>query len=841
MGKIPFKVSARAARLIGRENVSNAESAVVELVKNSYDADANYCLLFLCNEYQGIPLTMSYEEYNYLNSFTDLSIYYTQNDEEYILNEGKENDINLVEFLSTFNVLYILDDGNGMSKEVIENQWMTIGTNNKEKNYISQKGRIQTGAKGIGRFALDRLGSGCTMYTKEKVENQGYIWSVEWDEFEKSNVVLNEVYADLNPVNEKDFEKYIKENILDKIDFSEYEEEQIEGLKHINFNKGTVFEIRGLRDNWDKKSVNKLYNSLDSLIPPREEKIFDIYLFTLKGEKYGAVKATICNEFDYKLVATVDNDLNVKITIYRDELDKARIDKDLFQMKEFQKYPYDKDTFEKGYFTEEYPLSYFLPKCAEEELHSLKNFTFTMYYMKRDFGEDDFKKFNYKHFNPTLRRDWLNRYGGVKIFRDNFRVRPYGEANSTAFDWLSLGARVQRSPAGVGKRSGAWRVRANQISGTISISRENNVFEDKSSREGLQETKSFDDFKTLIVQLINEFEKDRQKIMRGIRALYEEKSERTIIKEQGKNLAEQTIKTQEQRNSDIKDKPSGGSPETQKIIEQLEKDKLLLAQSYKIIEETIEEKENELKLLRALAGTGIALTSLAHEIKTLSAPLVTKNQHLKRLLNQTGIEMNKLNEINLFIDAMSEKDRVLKGWLDVALNIVSKDKRKRNKINVFDVISKILKAWDPPLKDKNILYEIVKDDHITIEWRAHIIDIESIINNLVINSIIALQQKTHLGDRKIKITLKALIEKNCFEMIFEDNGPGLSKEIRDKNDIFMPLFSTRSEDGTGLGLWIVKTIVEEYRGEVVIEDNESGFGMKFKFPLRKGEGITIEV
>ena len=43
--KIPFKVSARTAKLIGLENFSTEEGAVVELVKNTYDADANNCIL----------------------------------------------------------------------------------------------------------------------------------------------------------------------------------------------------------------------------------------------------------------------------------------------------------------------------------------------------------------------------------------------------------------------------------------------------------------------------------------------------------------------------------------------------------------------------------------------------------------------------------------------------------------------------------------------------------------------------------------------------------------------------------------------------------------------------
>lgn len=114
MAKIPFNVDAYTARLIGRENVSKLEGAVVELVKNTYDADATYCIL-------------------YYDEKTD--------------------------------VLYLADNGSGMTEDIIKNHWMTIGRSSKKENFVSQKGRIQTGEKGIGRFALDRIADSCQMLT----------------------------------------------------------------------------------------------------------------------------------------------------------------------------------------------------------------------------------------------------------------------------------------------------------------------------------------------------------------------------------------------------------------------------------------------------------------------------------------------------------------------------------------------------------------------------------------------------------------------------------------------------------------------------------------------------
>ena len=117
MSQIPFTVSARTAKLIGLENFSNAEGAIIELVKNTYDADSQYCFI-------------------------------------------------LFENIGTLNAtIYIIDFGCGMNDTTIQNCWMTIGTDDKLFNIKSDNGRIKTGAKGIGRFALNRLGNYTTMYT----------------------------------------------------------------------------------------------------------------------------------------------------------------------------------------------------------------------------------------------------------------------------------------------------------------------------------------------------------------------------------------------------------------------------------------------------------------------------------------------------------------------------------------------------------------------------------------------------------------------------------------------------------------------------------------------------
>ena len=101
MAKASFKISSRAAALIGRENVSRADGALIELIKNTYDADAEMCFVWL----------------------------------------DVENDF-----------ILIYDNGTGMNEDVIRSSWMVIGTNDKQVEFISAKGRVKSGEKGHWSF-----------------------------------------------------------------------------------------------------------------------------------------------------------------------------------------------------------------------------------------------------------------------------------------------------------------------------------------------------------------------------------------------------------------------------------------------------------------------------------------------------------------------------------------------------------------------------------------------------------------------------------------------------------------------------------------------------------------
>jgi hypothetical protein len=219
MKKIPFKVSARTARLIGSENISNPEAALIELVKNSFDADAETCIVIFDNVWLRYLDQISAEEYEFLtlSSQIDFSGWY---ESEFLgyrfkLTERDNQYQEAVNFFHDKCSLYVLDDGEGMNTATIENQWMTIGTSNKFYNFTTgKKLRVKSGAKGIGRFALDKLGGKAEMFTATENSQTTSKWEVNWDDFDISEQTLNDVNASLYDLSNQQLKNIIKDDVV---------------------------------------------------------------------------------------------------------------------------------------------------------------------------------------------------------------------------------------------------------------------------------------------------------------------------------------------------------------------------------------------------------------------------------------------------------------------------------------------------------------------------------------------------------------------------------------------------------------------------------------------------
>lgn len=183
---------------------------------------------------------------------------------------------------------------------------------------------------------------------------------------------------------------------------------------------------------------------------------------------------------------------------------------------------------------------------------------------------------------------------------------------------------------------------------------------------------------------------------------------------------------------------------------------------------------------------------------------------------------------------MRKQDLKMQNWLNFSLGAARKDKRKRKQLFLKKYFNEFKNDWLTVTENRGIELDVSKI--ADLDLRVFEIDIDSIFNNLLVNSIDAFNLSTINRQRQILISATD----NSKEIVIDyyDNGPGLSKDIEKPEIIFEPLFTTKrnaitgEEEGTGLGLWIVKSIAEENDGTTKLLFPSEGFGIRTTFPIK---------
>jgi len=519
---------------------------------------------------------------------------------------------------------------------------------------------------------------------------------------------------------------------------------------------------------------------------------------------------------------------------------------EVFEFDMMKNSPYKLEDFKKAKIELEIAIEKLTSEKVDKDLlEKIGKFDFTFYFLKNTISDDkedgDVKKYPYKNINSATRKSWLKKFGGIKIFRDDFRIRPYGENGD---DWLRLGERQAQSPGGAGQRLGGYRIRPNQIAGTIKISRIHNTsFQDKSGREGLIENDEFELFKNIIIDIISLFEKDRNVIMHNLFKLHSIRNKEAEKVRKAKEEAERIRKQKEEREEKKVNSENQGGDKSSDESKGYSESEENMADAILILEKDNEKKDEELRLLRSLASVGLIISSFAHEVRSLRARLIPRTKflvdELKNYLDEKKLAKNIDKDDNPFymIDLMREEDVKLKHWLDYSLNTLKIDKRERKNLDFSQYFENFKANWNKALEQRNINLELHKLDDSEHLIRAFEVNMDSIFNNLLSNSINA-----HYGfskeDKKIEISWQK--KDNDIEVIFSDNGKGLDKKYKDNpEDIFNLNESSKTDNkgnkiGTGLGLYIVKSIIEEYNNSSIsIIKIENGLAFKIIFKTRK--------
>ena len=200
-GTLKWRFDVSAFRLIGRDLITDRITALFELVKNCYDANA-----------------------------TEVTIRFHK-----------------AGVFSADNYIVIEDNGCGMSFEDVRDKWMVIGTSNKRRYPISAAPffRRCVGEKGIGRFAVDKLGRNLHISTKQVESAECLSVNIDWDKYQKSS----EEEQDLKL-------------------FTEVENSYLHIPTKDIKDHGTTLTIKGLHDLWEKKDIIRLLRESSRIVSP---------------------------------------------------------------------------------------------------------------------------------------------------------------------------------------------------------------------------------------------------------------------------------------------------------------------------------------------------------------------------------------------------------------------------------------------------------------------------------------------------------------------------------------------------------------------------------------------
>ncbi len=214
MGKVHFRTNALLKSIIGKDLITDDNIAVLELVKNSFDAGSKKVDILFKN-------VLKNDDSEKIKSPTNKS-----------------------------SKLIIKDEGIGMAEFDITEKWLNIAYSEK-KEKREEFGRVLAGNKGVGRFSCDRLGRFLTIYTRKKGEPYNKLF-IDWKVFEKEGQIdfnIQDVKFEIENLSEKDF---------------------ISTTGYTKFESGTILEMACLREYWHANKIVSLKRQIERLINPNQ-------------------------------------------------------------------------------------------------------------------------------------------------------------------------------------------------------------------------------------------------------------------------------------------------------------------------------------------------------------------------------------------------------------------------------------------------------------------------------------------------------------------------------------------------------------------------------------------
>ena len=672
---------ARLLNSIGAELISSEIVAVIELVRNSYDADARHASIV----------------------FSDLS--------------GRD----------ARPTLSIRDDGHGMTREVLLGPWMEPATDYKSAagkgalaGHRSPRGRRRLGSKGVGRFASQRLGRKLDLSTRMADAPLELHAEFDWSDIEKPDRYLDEMQIPW------------RERTPDVIP------------RH-----GTVLHISDLRDEWTPDRFEKLRVALARLVSPEHgQDEFTIELVI------GGIRETISSLIDrtqamYSLDGEVDVAGHVRIT-YRDlQGNEERWERGVL-------WPTERDKncgpfrFRLGAWDlDREPLLHYL-KATNSPL-----------------GLRDFRRS-------------LRDHSGVSLYRDGFRILPYGESDN---DWLRLDRRRINNPT--------LRLSNNQVIGAIELTGDSNPrLRDQTNREGLVTNSAYEHLREVVCELLGYLENRRF----GARRANELGFNRG-----GSRLPELT--------ADVDRKIDG-------LVRGLSG--VTSAKGVQDLKTALDERRqieaDSIRLYSGLATTGqlagMIFSQLGHYLLQVDSELAGASADMR--FNAEEIDAEALEDLRWTLNRLQDLSREMREKVERLdpLALPGRGRRVRE-TTMGDCVTLVLEAFHDSFAEAQVDLRAIGDHAATVST-----------NTSVVHQALAalLQNALHwTQERKKGRVVEVRFEENGLTV--SNNGPKV--DDRDLAHLFEPHF-TRVPGAAGLGLTLASDLMKTVGGRLTVRNEKSG-------------------
>ncbi|EJL6631212.1 ATP-binding protein [Vibrio cholerae] len=827
---LKLKIDAHVIQQLGAELISGPDIALVELIKNSHDADASFC-------------------------YIEVDTGYTETVEQITIINGKE----VIEKKVYKGRISVRDNGHGMNRNRIDRSWLTVSYSEKkaakEQGVVTKKyDRTLVGDKGLGRLGSMQLGSLCRISTHAQANQPGIAVSFNWDDFSHGKTI--------DTIN-------IEEKTLSPKPSS-----------------GTIIEAIGLRDIdfWESQESNSIKNKIASMVSPHGQ-ISDFKTFYVcngVNEELEVVSNKLLDQassiFDFEVTET-------------EAIVKGKIDLLPYKPKstDDRRAPFDNHVLsDHGIALLDYIKKQ--PRLQDYEFTHSESKYFLNFEHRISFDElstalitESFPGvFQAKIFNFLLNKEALNVEeislqamresikeiaGDISVYRDGFKVGSGGK------DWLGLSKDMTSG-------AGAYSLRPANVTGYVNLSwYENKHLIEKSDRESFVDNLQFRAFYILcrhfivtVNYFLNESRRSTHKFLDEMRLEDAGKPKGYSAKQatvELDNIVKKSIKLQPnvaKSTSRIQNTFTEKRAEIDKAIVENQQDMFsdpILAEKLESIKDLVTSLESEvntsLKQYKAftddLASHIHSTTKVIEEIKSYENQIKNFYDHVAIGLSAQTLAHEANEQIrNTRLHLNAAKKRVE----DLGIKDVPLTKELNGIMGDTQVLSKAISSLNPLVKSqRQVIEDIGISDFVNdyFELRdgyflSKGIEIKladnknsksvsfnrgklyQVIDNIVRNSEHWLTVfKAHYPQEEHSITISV---DNSIITIW-DSAKGVRPALE---DVLFDMFASDKEYGQGLGLYIVQTLLKERGCSIKLLEERNKFGRRYKFEIDLIEALV---